>query len=184
MSPALAGGFFTSSVTWEAHLSYKCVQYSDLQFLKVMFHKILVIFFILFNISLQLFCSVVQPLSCVQLFATPWTTACQISLSFTISHSLLKFMSILSVMLSNHLIPCHPLLLLPSIFLSIRVFSNESALRVRWSKYWSFSTSNEYLELISFRTDWFDLHAAYLMPNSLYTSSSPTFILPFPSSLW
>ena len=113
----------------------------------------------------------------------PWTAARQASLSITNSWSLLKLMSIELVVPSNHLILCRPLLL-PSFFPSIRVFSNESALRIRWSKYWSFSTSNEYSELISFKTDWFDLHAAYLMPNSLYTSSSPTFILPFPSSLW
>ena len=103
---------------------------------------------------------VVHSLSCVQLFATPWTAACQASLSFTISWSLLRLMSIESVMPSNHLILCHPLLLLPSIFPSIRVFSNESVC-IRWTKYWSFSTSlsNEYLGLISFRIDWFDLLA-------------------------
>ena len=97
----------------------------------------------------------------VQLFVTPWTAAHQASLSFTISQSLLKFMSIESVMLSNHLILCHPLLLLPSVFPIIRVFSNESALRIRWPKYWSFSfsvsLSSEYSGLISFRIDWFDL---------------------------
>ena len=84
---------------------------------------------------------------------TPWTAACQASLSFTISQSLLKLMSIESVMPSNHLILCRPLLLLPSIFPSIRVFSKESALRIRWSKYWSFSISpsNEYSGLIAFR---------------------------------
>ena len=89
----------------------------------------------------------------VQLFATPWTAAYQASLSFAISWSLLKFMSIELVMLSNHLIFCHPLLLLPSIFPSIRVFSNELALLTRWSKYWSFSISpsNECLGLLSFR---------------------------------
>ena len=95
--------------------------------------------------------------------ATPWTIARQASLSFTISQSLLKFMSIESVIPSNHLILCHPLLLLPSIFSSIRVFSNEPALIIRWPKYWSFSFSisatNEYSELISFRIDWFDLLA-------------------------
>ena len=95
----------------------------------------------------------------VRLFATPWTAAHQASLSFTISQSLLKLMSIESVMPSNHLILCRPLLLLPSIFPSIRVFSNESALSIRWPKYWSFSISpsNKYSGLISFRTDWFDL---------------------------
>ena len=104
---------------------------------------------------------IVQSLRCVQLFATPWTAAHQISLSFTISQSLLKFMSVESVIPSNHLILCHPLLLLPLIFSSIRVFSNEPALSIRWPKYWSFSfsisASNEYSGLISFRIDWFDL---------------------------
>ena len=97
----------------------------------------------------------------MRLFATPWTAACQAFLTFTISQTLLRFMSIESVMPSNHLILCHPLLLLPSIFPSIRVFSNESALHIRWPKYWSFSTSppNEYSGLISFRTDSFDLLA-------------------------
>ena len=94
---------------------------------------------------------------------TPWTTPCQASLSFTISWSLLRSMSTESVMPSNRLILCHPLLLLPSIFPSISVFSNESALHIRWSKYWSFSfsisPSNEYSGLISFRIDWFDLLA-------------------------
>ena len=85
--------------------------------------------------------SSVQSLSCVRLFATPWTAACQASLSITNSQSLLKLMSIKSVMPSNHLILCHPLLLLPSLFPSIRVFSNESVLRIMWPKYWSFSFS-------------------------------------------
>ena len=93
----------------------------------------------------------------------PWTIAHQPSLSFTISRSLLKLMSIESVMLSNHLILCHPLLLLPSVFPSIRVFSNESVLCIWWPKYWSSSFSispfNEYLGLIFFRIDWFDLLA-------------------------
>ena len=105
----------------------------------------------------------VQSLSRVQLFVTPWTTAHQVSLSFTISQSLLKLMFIESVKPSNHLILCHPLLLLPSIFPSIRVFPNESALHIRWPKYWSFSfnisPSSEYSELISFWTDWFDIFA-------------------------
>ena len=104
---------------------------------------------------------VVQPLSRVWLFVTPWTAAYQASLSFTISQSLLKFMSIKSVMPSNHLILCRPLLLLPLIFLSIRVFSNESTLCMRWPKYWSFSfsisPSNEHPALISFRMDWLDI---------------------------
>ena len=104
---------------------------------------------------------VVQRLSCVLFFATPWTVACQSSLCFTISPSFLKFMSIESVMLSNYLILCCPLLLLLSIFPSIRVFSNESALCISWPKYWSISISlsNEYSGLISFRIAWFDLLA-------------------------
>ena len=93
--------------------------------------------------------------------ATPWTAAHQASLSIDNSQSLLKLMSIESVIPSNHLILCHPLLLPPSIFPSIRVFSNESVLRIRWPKYWSFSLnispSNEYSGLISFRMDWYDL---------------------------
>ena len=102
-------------------------------------------------------------LSCVQLFATPWTSACQASPFFTSSRSLLKLMSVKSVMPSNHLILCPPLLLLPAIFPSIRVFSNESVLQIRWPKYWSFSfnisPSSEYSGLISFRMDWWDLLA-------------------------
>ena len=107
--------------------------------------------------------SSVQSLSRVRLFATPWTAARQASLSITNSWSLLRLMSIESVMPSNHLILCHPLLLPPSIFPSIRVFSSESALPIRWPKYWSFSfnisPSNEYSGLISFRMDWLDLLA-------------------------
>ena len=104
---------------------------------------------------------VVQPLSHVWLYVTPWTAAHQAPLSFTVSHSLLKFMSIESVMLFNHLIFCRPLLFLPSIFPSLRVFFSESALCIRWPEYWSFSISpsNEYLGLISFRIDWFDILA-------------------------
>ena len=113
----------------------------------------------------------VQSLSCVRLFATPWTAACQASLPITNSQSLLKLMSIELVMPSNHLILGHPLLLPPSIFLSIRVFSNESVLRIRWPKYWSFSfnisPSNEYSGLISFRMDWFDLLAVQGILKSL-----------------
>ena len=97
---------------------------------------------------------VVQSLSCVQVFTTPWTAACQASLSVTNSQSLLQLRSIKSVMPSNHLILCHPLLLLPSSFPSIRVFSNESVLYIMWPKYWSFtfsiSPSNDYSGLISF----------------------------------
>ena len=105
--------------------------------------------------------AVVQSLSCVRLFATPWTAACQASLSITISRSLLKLMSVESMMPSHHLILCRPLLLLPSIFPRIGGFSKESVLRIRWPKYWSFSfsisPSNEYPGLIFFRMDWFDL---------------------------
>ena len=103
--------------------------------------------------------SAVQSLSGVQLFAISWTAACQASLSITNSQSLLKLLSIESVMPSNHLILCYPLLFPPSIFPSFRVFSNESVLRIRWPKNWSFSFSispfNEYSRLISFRIDWF-----------------------------
>ena len=105
----------------------------------------------------------VQSLSCVRLFVTLWTEARQASLSFPKSQSLLELMPINSVMPSNHLILCRPLLLKPLIFPSIRVFSNESVLRIRWPKYWSFSfnlsLSNEYSGLISFRVDWLDLLA-------------------------
>ena len=103
----------------------------------------------------------VQSLSHVHLFATLWTLAHQASLSITNSWSLLKLMSIESAMPPNHLILCHPLVLLPSIFPSIRVFSNESVLRITWPKNWTFniSPSNEYSGLISFRMDWFDLLA-------------------------
>ena len=106
---------------------------------------------------------VAQLLSHVQLFATSWTAACQASLSFLTSQSLLKLMSAESVMPSNHIILCCPLLLLPSIFSSLKVFSNASTLCIRWLKYWSFSfsisPSNEYSGLISFRIDCFDLLA-------------------------
>ena len=107
--------------------------------------------------------SLVQSLSHVQFFVTPWTAAHQASLSITNSQSLLKLMYIKLVVPSNHLILCHPLLLLPLIFPSIRVFSNQSVLRIRWPKYWSFSfsisPSNENSGLISFRMDWLDLLA-------------------------
>ena len=107
----------------------------------------------------------------VWLFVTPWTTALQASLLVTNSWSLLKLMSIKSVMPSNHLILCHPLLLSPSIFPSIRVFSNESALHIRWPKYWSFtfniSPSNEHSGLISFRMDWLDVLAVQRTLKSL-----------------
>ena len=107
--------------------------------------------------------SSIQSLSRVWLFATSWTAACQASLSIISSQSLLKLVPIVSVMPSSHLILCHPLLLLPSIFHSIRVFSNESVLHIRWPKYWSFSfsinTSNEYSGLISLRIEWLELFA-------------------------
>ena len=107
--------------------------------------------------------SSLQSLSHVRLFVTPWIATRQASLSITNSRSLLKLMSIELVMPSNHLILCHPLLLLPSIFPSIKVFSKETVLCIRWPKYWSFSfsisPSDEYSELISFRTDLFDLLA-------------------------
>ena len=109
------------------------------------------------------YCQSVQALSPVLLFATPWTTALQASLSITNSQSFLKLMSVESVMPSNHLIFCCVLLLLPSVLPSIKVFSSESVLLIRWPKYWSFSFSishsNEYSGLISFRIDWFDLLA-------------------------
>jgi len=116
------------------------------------------------NIVRQLCCFVVvQSASCVQLFATPWTAACQASLSLIISRSLPKFMSIALVMPSSHLILWCPLFLLPSIFPNIRDFSNESAVRIRWPKYWIFSfrisPSNEYSGLMSLKIYWFDLLA-------------------------
>ena len=119
--------------------------------------------------------SSVQSLSLLWLFATPWTAAHQASLSITNFRSLLKLMSIELVMPSNSLILCHPLLLLPSIFPSIKVFSNESVLRIRWPKCWSFSFSispcNEYSGLISFRMNWFDLLAI----QGTLESSTPQF---------
>ena len=126
-----------------------------------------------------LFCCCSVTKLCLTLY-NPWTAACQASLSFTVSQSLLKFMSIESVMLSNHLILCHRLLLQSLIFLSIRVFSNESALRIRW--YWSFgfsiSPSNEYSGLISFRMNWLDLLAVQgTLKSFLQHHSSKTPIL-------
>ena len=115
-------------------------------------------------------------LSRVRLFVTPRTAACQASLSFTISQSLLKLMSIESVMPSNHLILCCPLLLPPSVFPSLGVFSNELALHIRWPNYWNFSfsitLSNEYSGLISFRMDWLDLLAVQGTLKSLLQHSS------------
>ena len=126
--------------------------------------------------------SSVQSLSHVQLFATPWTAACRASLSITNSQSLSKFMSIESVMPSNHLNLCCPLLLLPAIFPSIRVFANESALHTRWPKYWSFSfnisPSNEHPGSISFRMDWLDLLAVQgTLKSLLQHHSSKTLML-------
>ena len=124
---------------------------------------------------------VIQSLSCVQFFATPWTAACQTSPSFTIFWNFRKLMSIESVIPSNHLILCRPLLLLPSIFPSIRVFSNELVLRIRWPKYWSFSfsisPSNEYSGLISFRIDCFDLVVQRNLKNLLQYDSSKASVL-------
>ena len=115
------------------------------------------------NLVFEFFVVVVQSPSCVRLFTTSWTVACQASLFVTISWNLPKFKSAESVMPFNYHILCHPLLLLPSIFPSIRIFSNESALPIIWPKYWnisfSISLSKEYLELISFKIDWFALLA-------------------------
>ena len=126
---------------------------------------------------------VVQSLSHVHLFATPWTEACQASLSSTISLSFLKFMPIESVRPSNHLILCRPIFLLPSIFSNIRIFSSELALRIRWPYYWSFSfsicPSNEYSGLISFRIDWFDFLVVQGTLKSLLQHHSSK-----PSILW
>ena len=123
------------------------------------------------NFIYKVIISSVQSLSHVQLFATPRTAARQAFLSITNSRSLPKLIFIESVMASNHLILCHPLFLLPSIFPCIRVFSNESALCIRWPKYWSFSftisPSNEHPRLISFRMDWLDLLAVQGTLNSL-----------------
>ena len=127
--------------------------------------------------------SSVQSLSCVRLFSTPWAAACQASLSITNSQSLLKLMSIESVMPSNHLIFYQPFLLLPSVFPSIMVFSNESVLRIKWPKYWSssfsISPSNEHSGLISFRMDWLDLLAVQgNLKSLLQHHSSKASILP------
>ena len=130
--------------------------------------------------------SSIQSLSRVQLFATPWTTACQASLSITNCQRLPKPISIKSVMPSNHLNLCRPLLLLPSIFPSIRVFSHDSALHIGWPKYWSFSfnisLSNEYPGLISFRMDWLDIYIPCLLSSivcvCLVTQLQPTFLRP------
>ena len=133
--------------------------------------------------------SSVQLLSRVQLFASPWTTAQQASLTITNPQNLLKLTSIELVMPSNHLILCRPLLLLPSLFPNIRVFSNESVLRIRQAKYWSFSfsisPSNEYSELISFRMDWLDLLAVQgTLQNLIQHHSSKASVFCSQLSLW
>ena len=136
-----------------------------------------------FNINMDLFV-IVQSLSHVRIFATPWTTACQASLSFTVSQSLLTFIG--SEMPSNHLILCRPLFLL-SIFLSSRVFSSEPALRISWPKYWTFSfsisPSSEFSGLISFRIDWFDFLAVQGILKSLVHNQKHQFFSA-QSSLW
>ena len=147
---SLIAGFFTSWATWEA-IKYFIVL-NERESVCMCMHMYMFIYPV-----------PVQSPSRVRLFATPWTAARQASLSIIKSQSSPKSMSIESLMPSNHLILCCPLLLLPSIFPSIRVFSNESALHIRWPKYWSFSfnisPSKEYLGLIPFRMDWLDLLA-------------------------
>ena len=147
--------------------------------------EVLYIFFLFYQIVLQVVCissvSSVQSLSSVWLFVTTWTAAHQASLSIPNSQSLFKLMSAESVTLYNHLILCCPFLLLPSIFPSIRVFSKESVLCIRWPKYWSFSfisPSNEFSELISFRMDWLDLFAVQRTLKSLlhYHSSKASIL--------
>ena len=147
--------------------------------------EVLYIFFLFYQIVLQVVCissvSSVQSLSSVWLFVTTWTAAHQASLSIPNSQSLFKLMSVESVTLYNHLILCCPFLLLPSIFPSIRVFSKESVLCIRWPKYWSFSfisPSNEFSELISFRMDWLDLFAVQRTLKSLlhYHSSKASIL--------
>ena len=147
-------------------------------FLRTVFSNLLLIF--KFG-SFSFHCLVVQSISHAQLFVTPWTVECQASLCITNSQSLLKIMSIDSVMPPNHLILCP--FLLPSIFPSIRVFSNESAFHIRWPQYWSFSfsisPSSEYSGLISFKTDWFELLAVQgTLKSPLQHHSSKASILP------
>ena len=135
-----------------------CVVYINILWCRVVWHNLIVEYS-------------VQSFSCVQLFVTPWTTARQASLSINNSQSLPKLVSVKSGMPSNQLVLCRPLFLLPSVFPSIRVFSNESALHIRWPKYWSFSFSispfSEYSGLISFRIDWLDLLAVQVTLKSL-----------------
>ena len=139
---------------------------------------ILIVWMSLILLKILIKQSSIQSLSCVQLFVNPWTAIHQASLSITNSWSLLKLMFIESLMPSNHLILCHPILLLPSVFPGIRVFSNESALHIRWPKHWSFSfnisSSKEYSELISFRMDWLDLLAVQGTLKSLLQHHSST----------
>ena len=147
------------------------ILYSNFYFTKLLkLHMTQIIFGGIFGIFMYQFSSF-PSLSHVQLFVTPWTAACQASLSITNSRSLIKLMSIKSVMTSSRLTLCHALLFLPSIFPRIRVFSNELILHIRWPKDWSFSInispSNEYSGLISFRMDWLDLHAVLGILKSL-----------------
>ena len=133
--------------------------------------------------------SLVQLLSCVRFFETSWTVACQASLSITNSWSLFRLMSIELLMPSNHLILCHPLLFLPSIFPSVRVFSSESVLCISWPKYWSFSfsisPSNEYSGLISFRMQWLELLAVQgTLKSLLQYHSSKASVFGAQLSLW
>ena len=137
--------------------------------------------FLLWVLCFQVLHVVTQLLGCIQLFVTPWSAAHQASLSFTNSQSLLRLMSIESLMPSNHLILCCPLLLLPSIFPSVRVFSSVSVLHIRWPEYWSFSfsisPSSEYSGLISFRMDWLDLFAVQGTPKSFQPHSLKASVL-------
>ena len=136
---------------------------------------------ILCDVYLSVQFSSVQSFSRVRLFVTPWTAARQAPLSITNSHNLFKLMSIELVMPFNHLILCHPLLLLPWIFPSIRVFSNESSIHIRWPKYWSLSfsisPSNEYSRRISFRTDWLDLLAVQVHSSKALTLQCSAFFI-------
>ena len=173
--------FYSGSKTFPlgSHFSYNNLIYLVIQTSVTAFFSCppLPIFYLCF-----LGFSSVQSLSHVRLFATPWTTAHQASLSITNSRSPPKPLSIESVMASNHLILCRPLFLLPSIFPSFRLFSNESALRIRWPKYWSFnfkiSPTNEHPGLISFRMDWLDLLAVQRTLKSLlqYHSSKASIL--------
>ena len=148
----------------------------------ILFARILLMIFASMLISDTGLFSSVKSLSCLQLFVTPWSKACQASLSINNSRRLLKLISVESVIPSNHLILYHPLLLLHSISPSIRVFSNDTALCIKWTKYWSFSfnisPSNEHTGLISFRMDWLDLLAVQGTLKSLlqHHSSKPSIL--------